>query len=452
MPLIKEYEQFLNEAGREELADELRKYIGLLQINEIISSSFEIEKVLKDVLTQACNLTNAEIGSIFLINKKENVLEFKATTDPNYEMLEKIKVPLGQGISGYVAQTGEIVNTSNVQNDKRFYSDVDRVTGGKTESYLCVPLKVRNEIIGTAQLLNKKNNGIFTEDDIRISRAFSSQAAIAIERALLHNEALLSERIERELKVAAGIQKELLPQKDPEIEGYSISGTSIPARSVGGDYFNYFIQKENGKIKFVDIIIADVSGKGVPASLIVSNFHSGLQLLLPLYEKINDFTYHLNNFMKENLTMGNFITFFIMRLFPEEGKIQYANCGHNPPYYLKVNELKNEIIQLKSSGPIIGLLDNVDYKIHEMKIEKGDLLIPFSDGVDEAQNKKFDFFGEERTIEAITKSFEKAKKEDHLKNDISKFMVKEILKIVDNFRDGAELNDDTTLEVIYRLP
>ena len=450
MKLIEEYNEFFKTASRDELADELRKYIGLLSINEIISSSFDLESVLKEVLFQASLLTESEIASIFLINKKENVLEFTATTDSNYKMLDKIKVPLGKGICGHVAATGEIVNSSDVQQDSRFYKNVDHATGETTKSYLCVPLKVRNEIIGTAQLMNKKNNANFTEDDIRITRAFSSQAAIAIERVLLHNEAVMQQKIEKELKVAANIQQQLLPQKNPEIEGYSIAGISLPAKEVGGDYFNYIAHKKNNEMEYIDFTVADVSGKGIPAALIVSNFHACLNLLLPLYEDLSELAFHLNNYMRDNLIMGNFITFFLMRLEIRTGDIKYINCGHNPPFYFLFSEDKNEFKSFERSGPVLGLLDDVKYKVYNTNLKKGDMIIPFSDGVDEAHSEENELFGEERILNSAFQSYKEAKQKEFSGNDFSKYMLESIIKKVDEFRGNAEVNDDTTLEVIYR--
>ncbi|MDH5719508.1 MAG: SpoIIE family protein phosphatase [Spirochaetia bacterium] len=452
MKLLEEYNDFFKKAEREELINELKKYIRLLGINEIISSSFDLEKVLKEVLYQGSKLTEADIASIFLINKEENVLEFAATTDPNHEKLEKIKVPMGKGISGYVAETGKIVNTADVQNDARFYKNVDHITGETTKSYLCVPLKVRDEIIGTAQLMNKKNNCEFTEDDIRISRAFASQAAIAIERVLLHNEAVIREKMEKELKVAANIQQQLLPQKNPQIDGYSIAGISIPAKEVGGDYFNYIVHQKNNETEYVDFTVADVSGKGIPAALIVSNFHACLNLLLPLYENLGDLAYHLNNYMKKNLIMGNFITFFLMRLEIKTGGVTYINCGHNPPYYFLLADNKKEIKTFQRSGPVLGLIDDVKYKVFETTLSKGDMIIPFSDGVEEAHNEKNELFGEDRILESAHECYQKASAKKLSDNEFSKYIVEQMIKTVDEYRGEAEVNDDTTLEVIYRYP
>ncbi len=141
--------EFITTANEAELQAELIRYVSLFQINEVLSSTLDYDEVLRLVLQEMRALSGAEIASIFLINKKDQVLEFAATTDAQAELLKNIRVPLGKGISGYVAQTGEYVNQSDIKTDSRYYKEVDVTRGGETKSYLCVPLKLRGEIKGT---------------------------------------------------------------------------------------------------------------------------------------------------------------------------------------------------------------------------------------------------------------------------------------------------------------
>ncbi|HNL11612.1 MAG TPA: GAF domain-containing protein, partial [Turneriella sp.] len=166
--------KFISSANEADLQAELIRYVSLFQINEVLSSTLEYDEVLRLVLQEMRTLSGAEIASIFLINKKDQVLEFAATTDEKADLLKNIRVPLGKGISGYVAQTGEYVNQSDIQSDTRYYREVDVTRGGETKSYLCVPLKLRGEIKGTVQLMNKAGGHPFSDADVRLMLNFSS--------------------------------------------------------------------------------------------------------------------------------------------------------------------------------------------------------------------------------------------------------------------------------------
>lgn len=424
-------------ADRAELTSELESMYTLLSINELLNSSLELGEVLETVLHYSVDLTGAENASIFLINSDIRALEFAATTDKNAEKLENITVPLGKGIAGYVAESGETVNISDVQNDRRFYKEVDRSTGEVTRSYLCVPLKVRGEIIGTAQLMNKQNNEHFNEADQRLMQGFAVQAAIAIERALLHRQSLEKAAIEHDLNVAHDIQKRILPAGNPQIEGYSVFGYTRAARSVGGDYYHFNINREPG---LHEMILADVSGKGIPASLIVSNLHSAVQLMSATQRSLVERTLSLNTFMKQNMLLGHFVTYFHLILNEEENSLEYINCGHSPPLIFRAHD--DSISELELSGPVIGLVDKPVYRSFRLEMNKGDFLLVFSDGLEEAQNQSADLFGSGRIKETLRSSLKKGENAEEAGNTL--------IKEVNRFRDGSAINDDITMVCLQR--
>ncbi|MCX7632430.1 MAG: SpoIIE family protein phosphatase, partial [Turneriella sp.] len=371
-----------------ELRSELIRYVSLFEINELLSATLDYDEVLKIVLEQMQALSGAEIASIFMINKEEQVLEFAATTDAKADLLRTIRVPLGKGIAGYVAETGEAVNIVDVRNDPRYYKEVDLARGGETHSYLCVPLKLRGEIKGTVQLLNK-TGGPFTDADVRLMLNFSSQAAIALETSRLHREALRRKTFERDVQLAADIQKQSLPHSMPQLAGYSIFGHTEPAQDVGGDYFQFIPHVDRtGKSK-LDIVVADVAGKGIPASLVVSNFHAAIRLLSPLYDTLGELAYQLNNFMRQNLPSGTFVTAFIARLDAASGTLHYTTCGHNPPHVFRKNGNGYAITVLEQGGTALGLRYEMEYRVHRLGLAPHDVLLIFSDGLTEAMNGRF---------------------------------------------------------------
>lgn len=445
--MINEISQFIDSATEADLQAELKRYISLFQINEVLSSTLEYDEVLRLVLQEMRSLSGAEIASIFLINKTDQVLEFAATTDEKADLLKNIRVPLGKGISGYVAQTGEYVNQNDIKSDSRFYKEVDITRGGETRSYLCVPLKLRGEIKGTVQLMNKAGGEPFTDADVRLMLNFSSQAAMAIETSLLHRDALSKKAFERDVHLAADIQKQSLPSTMPAIRGYSIFGHTEPAQDVGGDYFQFINHVDRtGNVK-TDIIVADVAGKGIPASLIVSNFHAALQLLSPLYDTLGELAFQLNNFMRQNLITGTFVTAFIARLDAVTGRMHYVSCGHNPPYILRNDGkvLREELLQ--QSGTAFGLRYDMEYRVHRLDLKIGETLVIYSDGITEAMNGANDQYETDRMIECLKRTLAKTSGPG-----VAEECVKDLRVDVDKFRQGAEVNDDLTVVCLQRLP
>ncbi len=438
--------EFITTANEAELQAELIRYVSLFQINEVLSSTLDYDEVLRLVLQEMRALSGAEIASIFLINKKDQVLEFAATTDAQAELLKNIRVPLGKGISGYVAQTGEYVNQSDIKTDSRYYKEVDVTRGGETKSYLCVPLKLRGEIKGTVQLMNKAGGHPFTDADVRLMLNFSTQAAMAIETSLLHRDALSKKAFERDVHLAADIQRQSLPHAMPQIEGYSIHGHTEPAQDVGGDYFQFINHVDRTGNTKIDLIVADVAGKGIPASLIVSNFHAALQLLSPLYDTLGELAFQLNNFMRQNLITGTFVTAFIARLDAASGRMHYVSCGHNPPYIFRNADGKITAELLQQSGTAFGLRFDMEYRVHRLDLKPGETLLIYSDGITEAMDPENVQYETDRMNACVEKVLARASGKNSAEQ-----VVNELRADVDKFRRGAEVNDDLTVVCLQRL-
>ena len=166
----------------------IQKLESLIQTSQIITSSLKRKKVIKSVIKLACDMLQSETASVLLIDEVTNELVFDFSTDLNANQQQKIRVPIGKGISGFVAQTGQSVNIKDVSKDSRWYADVDQKSGFETHSLLCVPLKFQDKIIGTAQVLNKVDESVFTQFDQKLLEAFAAQAAIAIQNARLFEE------------------------------------------------------------------------------------------------------------------------------------------------------------------------------------------------------------------------------------------------------------------------
>lgn len=397
-----------------------------------VNTSLDLDTVLHSTLNQASELMNAEIGSIALLNEEKDHLDFVESTDPNFKKLKNFSVPIDKGLAGHVARTGKTIRVDDVQNDDRFYGKIDEAMKQKTVAYICTPLKVQGQVIGTAQLMNRRDEGSFSQEDEDLLEGFATQAALAINNANMHKIMLQQKATEAEMGICSDIQKALFPKSTPNISGFDLRGMSQPARAVGGDYYT-FIHNQDGSY---DIVIADISGKGVSAALMVSEFHTGYQLLSQLGYDLNVLYDKLNAHLLESLPMGHFITSFAMRVYPDTNKIDYVLAGHNPPIILN----KKESFELERTGAILGLSED-PYKQLSFTLEKDDLITAFSDGLPEARNSNFDLFEEYRITELVTKN--RDMKLDDLEDTI--------LESLDLFRKEEPLPDDLTLVLMRRV-
>lgn len=321
-------------------------------------------------------------------------------------------------------------------------SKIDRPISGKEikneyEEYrkigieLIVPMQIQGETKGAILLGKRKTGGNFSQSDIEYISSVGSLAMISIENARLFEQALEKERMEKDLEIAQNIQRNLLPSKRPALNNFEISAVSIPARQVGGDYYDV-VKLDEKRILFA---IADVSGKGVQAALMMANLQAFLKSISKQDLPLDKATNLLNDLVSENTSMGNFVTFFWGIANEETKELTYVNAGHNPPLLLRNGSLD----YLKEGGLLLGLMETmVPYKSEEVQLENGDCIILFTDGVTEAMNPSNEEYSEER-LENLAKH-EYSLSSEEILNSIQD-SVKKYTK------DAVQSDDFTTLVV-----
>lgn len=239
--------------------------------------------------------------------------------------------------------------------------------------------------------------------------------------------------LEQDLELAAKVQQHLLPQNPPEINGLKIAAHTEPAKIVSGDYFDFFryAKGENG------IAVADVMGKGLPASMLMSNLQASLRILGPEYEYPEKIVERLNILFRYNLKLIKFITLFLLKIDTEKKELTYCNAGHNPAYLY--NPTGNKFSRLVTTGPAIGLMPEAKFSSQSVKYNQGDLLLIFTDGLTEARNENDDEFGEERI-------------EKYLLESSNKFPGEIILDLRNQVRNFSRISrDDLTLIAVKFL-
>jgi serine phosphatase RsbU (regulator of sigma subunit) len=229
----------------------------------------------------------------------------------------------------------------------------------------------------------------FTPTDARLLSLFANQAAAAIETARLHLDAIEKERMERELELAAAIQRQILPRDVPRIAGLAIAAKNVPTRQVGGDYFDFF-PLPDGRLAF---LVADVSGKGIPAALLVSTVHAAVHLQIDEAKSIADLVGRIDRHLQRYAVTRKFLTGFFGVLEPATGRLRYVSAGHNPAVLRRASGTLEE---LKATGVPLGMFPNASWTEETVPFEKGDLLCVYSDGVTEALNAAEEEFGLER--------------------------------------------------------
>lgn len=298
-----------------------------------------------------------------------------------------------------------------------------------------VPMQIQNKTKGAILLGKRINAEDYSETDIEYIYSVGSLAIISLENEKLFKEALEKQKMEEDLQIAREIQQNLFPASTPKLKNFEIAVLNIPSRQVGGDYYD-LIKLENTEYLFA---IADVSGKGVPASLLMANLQAFIKTLSKQgIPDLSESTGVINDLVSENTIMGNFITFFWGLLKDEERKVTYVNAGHNPPLLIR----GGKIIYLKSGGMILGLMPTmIPYESESLTLLPGDALVLFTDGITEAMNKKREEFSDERLEKLALNSADKSAK------DILEMIRREVVKFV----NGAEQSDDITLMVIKSL-
>lgn len=413
--------------GENERVNRLEK---LVEVSRIVNSTLDLNKLLKIILDTALESVEGDRGTVYLLNEEKNELWSKVFDGAKSVT---IKLPVGEGIAGHVALTGEVMNITNAQDDPRFNSDIDEKTGYTTKTILCMPLRNKDsKILGVFQLLNKKN-GVFNDEDVQFIDNLSIQVSSALENARLYEQERKKIEMERDMLAASEVQRNLFPSEIPEIPGYKIAAINIPARTISGDLYD-FVPLDENKLVFT---LGDVSGKGLPAAILMANLQSILHDLphqdpSPAYcaKRTNDIIHRVSS-------SGKFITLFLGLLDAEKNTVTFSNAGHEHPMLFR----NGDTMRLGSGGLPIGIMENSHYDEEEHNVEPGDLILIFSDGVSDATNPAGKFFSEERLEKTVSNNLDLEPQElvDLLCNDVK------------SFTEEHPQFDDITMMVIRRV-
>lgn len=360
----------------------------LYRLSQTFNSSLDLDQVLNLVMDEVIAVTGAERGFVTLREADGSPI-FRVARGMDQKTIDDPQFQVSRSVVERVAQEGQPILTSDAQRDDRFSARQSVVILG-LRSILCVPLKIKDQVLGVVYVDNRLQTGIFTEADLEMLTAIASSAAIATENARLYQVAVEKGRMERELQMAREVQASLLPQETPQVPGWEFAARWQPARQVAGDYYD-FIPLDKGQL---GLVIADVSDKGMPAALFMALTRSMVRASVAGTPSPADGIAQANQLICADATGGMFVTLFYTRLNPATGGMIYVNAGHNPPLLYSADQ--DQLTKLTRTGMALGVVADSPFEERTLHLHPGDFLLLYTDGVTDATDALEQDFGMER--------------------------------------------------------
>ncbi len=414
----------------------LKKAIEELSIlNEIataINSMVSLDDVVNKIVRQCVKHLRVEQALVSLLETTPDPKALKTVVRSSDSKADGIPFRLDNHLTGWMLHHRKALIINDLKNDERFkgYSEDFPI-----RSLLSVPLILNNRMIGVLSVFNKSNDETFTADHQRILSIIATQSAQVIENARLLKEEHELRQIREEMRLANEIQKTLLPSEAPKVAGYDIAGVSVPAKDVGGDYFDFF-HVDDKKLAFC---LGDVTGKGMPAALLMSNLQAIIRgQAIAHSDSARQCMATANYVLFQNTSSNKFATVFYGILDFERHVLTYCNAGHDRPYYKVPGRSFRE---LERGGVVLGFMPKMEYEQETIAFEPGAKLIVFSDGVTEAMNELSEEFGIERLKKLI----------DEYDDLSAGEFIDIVIESIQTHSQGIAQSDDITIMVIRRL-
>ena len=419
------------------VVDKLRM---LLDITKTISRSLDLDEVLNLVMDTLDSLIPYDAAGIYLVKCERPIPEWEGGKDDTcvfqtqavrgYDIddLQELHLKMGEGLIGHVAVSGKPFISPDVRKEPRYIN-----ARARTRSEMVAPIISNSEVIGVFDLESDELDA-YAKDDLEVLGLLSSQVAIIIEKVMLHDQLIEKQRLETQLEVARQVQLELLPARDPQLEGFDISAYNFPTEEVSGDYYDWVRIYDDQ----IGIVIADVSGKGVPAALLMAFLRASLRAATHIGYAPHISMSKVNYLLWESIERNQFVTAFYGILDAANRTVAYCNAGHNPPFLM---EADGAVHFEERGGVPLGMFRDTRYYEYFAEIAPGQVLVLYTDGVTEAMNRAGDEYGRDRLVEAVRKCRHLGAREmiDFIHHDVLKWT------------DGLGATDDVTFFIIKAL-
>jgi sigma-B regulation protein RsbU (phosphoserine phosphatase) len=359
----------------------------LVEASKQLTSTLDLCQVFDSILEVATRHTGADRATLFLVDVERGQLWSLVAQGLEHR---EIRLPIGRGLAGWVAKEGLTVNLPEAHADERFESGFDEIFGYRTRSILVMPVRGRTgRVIGVLEMLNKRG-GSFTTADIELVEGISAHAAIALENAQLHKASIARQRLEQELQLARTIHQGLLPAAAPRIDGFEVAVRHDACSHVGGDYYDFIALGPTAHL----FLIADVEGRGAPAALVASAVHTALHTLADNVRSIESIAAQLNERVRQTTQGARHMTAFLGLLDVPAHTLHYINAGHPPPVVIG----KGGATPLQQGGVLMGAFPGAEFHRGSRRLEKGDVVLGYTDGITESTGLGGGDYGLERLI------------------------------------------------------
>jgi len=411
----------------------LRRYTDRLkllnEVHQALAGPMELDDLLQLILERAFDHLKPEEGTIFLKQDDGDLVLAARHQAPGVQR----QTLYSRSLVHEVTEKGVGALVYDVESDERFAQAHSILTSG-VRSLVAAPLLDHTGSLGMIVLDSRAAIRHFSEEDLELLVSLASVAAMRIRNVKLAEEAAQRRSLEKELELARRIQVALLPPTLPELEGYELHAGNRPSRTVSGDYYEVVMCPENGKCV---LMLADVSGKGMAASLLTASLEALSAGPIEMGLPPDEISRQVGTRLHKRTPPEKYATAFLASLELDTGVFQFTNAGHNPALLVRAD---GKIERLGATGTPLGLLPGAEYRSEERTLEPGDTLVVYTDGITEAANQSDEEYSTER-LEDICRT--------HNHDEITD-LVTAIEQDLEMFCDGVPFNDDVTLVLMRR--
>lgn len=404
--------------------------LEVLEISRNLALNQDLPSLLKQIEQAAVKVLDCERATVFVYEKNTEEL-YTLVSDRT----DKLRVPSCLGIVGSCFSNGSLINVADAYKDPRFNDSVDKTTGFKTRNILAAPLfSDAQKVLGVLEALNK-SGGSFEDWDEFLLETLSAQCGVAIHRQMLMEEFAERKRLQQELAIARRIQRSLLPQSAPIIEGFDIAGWSRSAEETGGDFFDFHTVDAHNLM----LILADVSGHGIGPALLAAECWALQSAICSLAADYRSSLTHINQLICRHIPSDRFITAFMGRLNAKNKTLNFLSAGHGPVFMLRVVERRIETLPV--AGLPLGIMANNAYDQWEsVAFNSGDILLAFTDGFFEWEDRLGNCFGTDRICECVFRYAQLP----------AAAIIEKVYNHLLSFTEGTRQQDDLTAIVIKK--
>jgi phosphoserine phosphatase RsbU/P len=400
----------------------------LAEVSKRISASLDLDELLDVIIDALRSLVPYDAAGIYLLDRKSQEIQRMVVYGYEISVDQSQILNVGRAAREMVSQNGAAAILSDLQEHPAFLN-----ARSAARSAMAGPILSNNQMIGVF-VLESDEPDVYTRSDVALFEKFTHQVALSIEKAQLYRALLDKKRLEQEISIAREIQLSFLPAKPPQLNGFEVAGLNIPSRLVSGDYYDF--------IRIVDgqwgLVVGDVSGKGIPSSLIMASFRASLLAEIRNNYAIRTIMAKVNQLLWESTDDHQFVTAFYGVLDEQRRILTYCNAGHNPVILIHAD---GSAERLETGGLILGAFSDSVYWENFVHIQPDDLLLLYTDGVTEIYNEAEEEFGVDRLQLLATVNRQQSAKE------ITQLVKDQIL----DFAADKTPQDDFTLVVLKAL-